>query len=164
MGMLLTVSDLLIPLTVLSIVVFGCLRRVDIYAVFLEGAREGLQTVLDILPTLIGLMVAVEVMRAGRLSCGAGAAECRAAGVFLCGNGASDRPFCHLWPGFLPRQSGLCYDELHRNGVLYDESLFSLCRYPKNRIYPALRPFGEFCRRACGGVAGAACLLRLDGV
>ena len=67
MGMLLTVSDLLIPLTVLSIVVFGCLRRVDIYAVFLEGAREGLQTVLDILPTLIGLMVAVEVMRAGGL-------------------------------------------------------------------------------------------------
>lgn len=67
MGMLLTVSDLLIPVTVLSIVVFGCLRRVDIYAVFLEGAREGLQTVLDILPTLIGLMVAVEVMRAGGL-------------------------------------------------------------------------------------------------
>ncbi|MGN0134941.1 MAG: spore maturation protein, partial [Anaerotignum sp.] len=35
--------------------------------VFLEGAKEGLRTVLDILPTLIGLIMAVEVMRAGGL-------------------------------------------------------------------------------------------------
>ena len=66
-GILLTISDLLIPVTVLCIVVFGCLQRMDIYEVFLEGAKEGLQTVLDILPTLIGLMMAVEVMRAGGL-------------------------------------------------------------------------------------------------
>ena len=64
MGILLTISDLLIPVTVLCIVVFGCLQRMDIYEVFLEGAKEGLQTVLDILPTLIGLMMAV---RAGGL-------------------------------------------------------------------------------------------------
>ena len=67
MGILLMISDLLIPVTVLCIVVFGCLQRMDIYEVFLEGAKEGLQTVLDILPTLIGLMMAVEVMRAGGL-------------------------------------------------------------------------------------------------
>ena len=53
MGILLMISDLLIPVTVLCIVVFGCLQRMDIYEVFLEGAKEGLQTVLDILPTLI---------------------------------------------------------------------------------------------------------------
>ena len=39
----------------------------EIYEVFLEGAKEGLQTVIDILPTLIGLILAVEVMRAGGL-------------------------------------------------------------------------------------------------
>ena len=47
--------------------VFGCLQRVNIYEVFLEGAKDGLQTVIDILPTLIGLILAVEVMRAGGL-------------------------------------------------------------------------------------------------
>ena len=67
MRILLTISDFLIPVTVLFIVVFGCLKKVDIYEVFLEGAKEGLQTVLDILPTLIGLIMAVEVMRAGGL-------------------------------------------------------------------------------------------------
>ena len=40
MGILLTISDLLIPVTVLCIVVFGCLQRMDIYEVFLEGAKE----------------------------------------------------------------------------------------------------------------------------
>ncbi len=67
MSILLTISDFLIPVTILFIVVFGCLQKVDIYEVFLEGAKEGLQTVIDILPTLIGLVMAVEVVRAGGL-------------------------------------------------------------------------------------------------
>lgn len=67
MSFLLTLSDFIIPVTVLFIVVFGCLKRVDIYETFLEGAKEGLKTVLDILPTLIGLIMAVEVVRAGGL-------------------------------------------------------------------------------------------------
>jgi len=58
MNLLLTLSDFLIPVTVLFIVVFGCLQKVNIYEVFLEGAKEGLQTVMDILPTLIGLIMA----------------------------------------------------------------------------------------------------------
>lgn len=67
MRLLLVISDFIIPVTVLLIVVFGCLRRVNLYEAFLEGAKEGLQTVVEILPTLIGLMVGVEVLRAGGL-------------------------------------------------------------------------------------------------
>ena len=67
MNLLLTISDFIIPVTILFIVVFGCLQKVDIYEVFLEGAKEGLRTVVEILPTLIGLVMAVEVMRAGGL-------------------------------------------------------------------------------------------------
>ena len=40
MQFLLTLSDFIIPVTVLFIVVFGCLKRVDIYETFLEGAKE----------------------------------------------------------------------------------------------------------------------------
>lgn len=67
MSILLTISDFIIPVTILFIVVFGCLQKVDIYEVFLEGAKTGLQTVVEILPTLIGLVMAVEVIRAGGL-------------------------------------------------------------------------------------------------
>lgn len=181
MGILLTISDLLIPVTVLCIVVFGCLQRMDIYEVFLEGAKEGLQTVLDILPTLIGLMMAVEVMRAGglldilvrlirpaaggsRLSGRAGTVKSGAAGFLLRGNRTFDRPFCEVWPGFLSGQNGLCHDELHGNGVLYDEPVFSFCRDSENEIYAALRPSGKPCRHLCGRGTGAACFLRLDRV
>ena len=67
MRLLLVISDFIIPVTVLFIVCFGCLKKVKLYETFLEGAKDGLKTVMDILPTLIGLIVAVEVFRAGGL-------------------------------------------------------------------------------------------------
>ena len=67
MKILLLVSDFIIPVIVLLIVVFGCLKRVNLYEAFSDGAKEGLKTVVEILPTLIGLLVAVEVVRAGGL-------------------------------------------------------------------------------------------------
>lgn len=67
MNFLLLLSDFIIPVTILFIVVFGSLRKVNIYEAFLEGAKIGLQTVVDILPTLLGLIAAVEIMRAGGL-------------------------------------------------------------------------------------------------
>lgn len=61
------ISDFIIPVTVLFIVCYGALKSVKPYEAFLEGAKEGLHTVVDILPTLIGLIVAVEIFRAGGL-------------------------------------------------------------------------------------------------
>ena len=56
-------SDLLIPLLIFSVVGFGLLTRRDIFSDFLEGAKDGLRVVVSILPTLIGLMTAVQVLR-----------------------------------------------------------------------------------------------------
>lgn len=46
------------------IVGFGILMKCKVYEEFVKGARDGLKTVAGILPTLIGLMVAVGVLRA----------------------------------------------------------------------------------------------------
>ena len=148
-----------------------------IYEVFLEGAKEGLQTVLDILPTLIGLMMAVEVMRAGGLldilvrlirpaaeAVGFPAELAPLSLVRLVSSSAATGPFCEVRPGFLSGQNGLCHDELYGNGVLYDEPVFSFCRDSENEIYAALRPSGKPCRHLCGCGTGAACFLRLDRV
>lgn len=67
MNVLLLASDFVIPVTVLCIVLFGAAKRVNLYETFLEGVKEGLRTVVEILPTLIGLLVAVEVLRSGGL-------------------------------------------------------------------------------------------------
>lgn len=58
------VSRMLVPLIVSYIIGFGLLSRRPVFDDFLAGAREGLGTVAGILPTLIGLMTAVGVLRA----------------------------------------------------------------------------------------------------
>lgn len=57
-------SDAMIPLLLFYIVGFGLLMKQNIYDDFMKGAKEGIQTVAGILPTLIGLMVAVSILRA----------------------------------------------------------------------------------------------------
>lgn len=64
MKLLMFLSDMMIPLIIFYIVGFGLLMKKSIYDDFVEGARDGLKTVVQILPTLVGLMVAVGVLRA----------------------------------------------------------------------------------------------------
>ena len=64
MRVLLFLSEVIIPLILFYIVGFGILMKCDVYEDFVKGAKDGLKTVVQILPTLIGLMVAVGVLRA----------------------------------------------------------------------------------------------------
>ncbi|MGO4945631.1 spore maturation protein [Blautia sp. Sow4_E7] len=57
-------SNLIIPPLLFYIIASGLLAKQDIYQDFLDGARDGLKTVVSICPTLIGLMTAVGVLRA----------------------------------------------------------------------------------------------------
>ena len=67
MSFLIGLSPLILPTLTAVILFYGIFQKIDLYAAFLEGAKAGLETVLDILPTLIGLILAVEVMKAGGL-------------------------------------------------------------------------------------------------
>ena len=58
------ISRILVPLIVSYIVGFGLLSRRPVFDDFLAGAKDGLQTVIRIVPTLTGLMTAVGVLRA----------------------------------------------------------------------------------------------------
>lgn len=64
MHILLYISDFIVPFIVLSIVVYGLLSRINVYESFIKGAKSGFLTVLRIMPTLIGLMAAVGILRA----------------------------------------------------------------------------------------------------
>lgn len=57
------ISRILVPLIVSYIVGFGILSRRPVFDDFLTGAKEGIRTIVNILPTLIGLMTAVGVLR-----------------------------------------------------------------------------------------------------
>ena len=57
-------SNIIIPALIFYVVMTGLTQKKDIYRSFTKGAQDGVQTVIGILPTLIGLMVAVGVLRA----------------------------------------------------------------------------------------------------
>lgn len=66
----LIVSDLLIPMIILGILCYGILQQVAVYDVFVKGAKSGFLTVAKTIPTMVGLMVAVGILRAsGLLTC-----------------------------------------------------------------------------------------------
>lgn len=64
MQFLLFLSESIIPLIIFSIVAYGLLNHQNVYQDFLKGAKDGFFTVIDILPTLVGLMTAVGILRA----------------------------------------------------------------------------------------------------
>ena len=64
MQFLLYLSEFMIPLLVFYIVGYGILAKVPVYDSFVKGAGEGLRTVVKLVPTLVGLMVATGVLRA----------------------------------------------------------------------------------------------------
>lgn len=64
MKIMLFLSDVMIPLLIFAIVGYGILNKQNIYEEFIEGAKDGFHTVINIMPTLVGLMVAVGILRA----------------------------------------------------------------------------------------------------
>lgn len=58
------ISDFIVPFIVLSVVIYGLLLNVNVYETFIRGAKNGFLTVIRIMPTLIGLMAAVGILRA----------------------------------------------------------------------------------------------------
>ena len=56
-------SEWLVPLMIFYIVGFGILSKRPVFDDFLKGAAEGIKTVFGVLPTLVGLMTAIGVLR-----------------------------------------------------------------------------------------------------
>lgn len=53
----------MIPFVIFYIVGFALLMKVQVFSEFTKGAEDGFKVVLNILPTLIGLMVAIGILR-----------------------------------------------------------------------------------------------------
>ncbi|MBD5520866.1 MAG: spore maturation protein [Lachnospiraceae bacterium] len=57
-------SNIIIPVIIFYIVAYGLASKTNVYEDFIKGAKDGFHTVIQIMPTLIGLMVAVGILRA----------------------------------------------------------------------------------------------------
>ncbi len=63
-GLFSNFSNIVIPVIIFYIVAYGLVNKRKVYEEFIDGAADGLKTVVKILPTLVGLMVGVGVLRA----------------------------------------------------------------------------------------------------
>lgn len=63
MSVIVSISSFIIPGIMLFIVLYGIIKKQNVYDDFVTGAMGGLKTVIKVMPTLIGLMVAVAVLR-----------------------------------------------------------------------------------------------------
>lgn len=71
--MLNNISALIMPTIILLILANGLLKKAPVFDQFLDGAKNGFSTSIKILPSLIGLIVAVSMLRASgffEITCG----------------------------------------------------------------------------------------------
>ena len=67
MGIISYVSSIAIPFSILVIIAYGVIEKKKVFDIFLEGAKEGLEIVVKIFPSLIGLFVAIGALRSSGL-------------------------------------------------------------------------------------------------
>lgn len=58
------ISAIFVPLFIAGIVVFGMAKKVPVYESFIKGAKQGLTTVIRILPFVVGFVFAINIFTA----------------------------------------------------------------------------------------------------
>ena len=59
------ISTMAIPVIIITFVTYGAIKKVKIYESFVEGAKEGFNVALRIIPYLVAMLVAIGIFRAG---------------------------------------------------------------------------------------------------
>lgn len=53
----------IIPLSILIIVIIGFIQKVKVFDIFLLGAKQGLESTISLIPSLVGLIVAISMLK-----------------------------------------------------------------------------------------------------
>lgn len=159
------ISIFAIPLVLLAFLGWGLIKKVKVYEVFVEGAKEGFGVAIRIIPYLVAMLAAIGIFRAS------GALDLLIAVLTPATNligmppetlpMALMRPFGKRlprdhdgadegsWSGFPDRHHGLHHVRLVRNDVLRAGGLF---RFGEREKHAACSPDRPYC--GCGGDAG----------
>lgn len=64
-GIIQVVSIIAIPLMIVSFIGYGAIKKVSVYEQFIEGAKEGFNIAVRIIPYLVAMLGAIGIFRAG---------------------------------------------------------------------------------------------------
>lgn len=57
------ISRIIIPLIILYIVCYGLIHKYKVFELFTDGVKEGFKIVIEVAPSLVGLFLAVSIIR-----------------------------------------------------------------------------------------------------
>ena len=56
-------STVAVPIVILIIIAYGVVEKIKVFDTFIDGVKEGIQIVIGIFPTLMGLFLAITLLR-----------------------------------------------------------------------------------------------------
>jgi len=56
------ISSLIIPILILVVVIHGAYKKINVYDVFVEGAKEGVEIGMSIFPCLLGMILGINIL------------------------------------------------------------------------------------------------------
>ena len=56
-----TISNLVIPFLVLAVIIYALIKKVPIYDVFIDGAKESFDMIFKLFPCLLAMIVGVNI-------------------------------------------------------------------------------------------------------
>ncbi len=57
-------NNIIIPLAIIVIIAHGIFKNIDIFSTFIDGAKQGFRIILNITPSLIALIFAINMLKA----------------------------------------------------------------------------------------------------
>lgn len=62
-----TIANLLIPLITMTVIIYGLYKKVNIYDSFINGVSEGLKMSLEIFPTIMAMVIAINIITSSEI-------------------------------------------------------------------------------------------------
>ena len=58
------VTVFILPIAIGAVIIFALIKKIKVFDIFLSGAKDGIKCIVSIIPSLIGLVTAVSMLRA----------------------------------------------------------------------------------------------------
>ncbi len=55
-------TNIIIPAIVLTIIIYGTIKKLEVYDIFLEGVKEGVNLTIKIFPTMLAMVISVDIL------------------------------------------------------------------------------------------------------
>ena len=124
------------------VVVFGLIKKVPVFDVFISGAKEGVKLLYNIAPTIMGLVFAVDLLQSSRIfriserNCSARTPPPRFGKRF---NRTPHSPLQNLRSRQLCGQNSIRTRRFKRNNLLRNRNVLWLYPSQKNSPHPLCR-------------------------